>query len=90
MDCVKREVFEETGLRIADPVLCGVKSWENPDGSRYIVLLFRAGSAASGCCKAAAGRKPPAVSPPNSARTRAAGAKGSRDHALSPAAVPGL
>lgn len=44
VDCVKREVFEETGLRIADPVLCGVKSWENPDGSRYIVLLFRAGA----------------------------------------------
>ena len=41
-DSVIREVWEETGLTVEDPVLCGVKEWENPDGSRYIVFLFRA------------------------------------------------
>ena len=38
---VIREVFEETGLTIEDPRLCGVKEWENRDGSRYIVLLYK-------------------------------------------------
>ena len=31
---VIREVFEETGLTIESPHLCGVKEWENQDGSR--------------------------------------------------------
>ena len=33
--------FEETGLTIEIPRLCGVKEWENQDGSRYIVLLYK-------------------------------------------------
>lgn len=36
-----REVFEETGLTIENPRLCGVKEWENQDGSRYIVLFYK-------------------------------------------------
>ena len=36
-----REVFEETGLTIENLRLCGVKEWENEDGSRYIVLLYK-------------------------------------------------
>ena len=36
-----REVFEETGLTIENPRLCGVKEWENKDGSRYIVLFYK-------------------------------------------------
>lgn len=39
---VVREVYEETGLTIENPRLCGVKEWENSDGSRYIVLLYKA------------------------------------------------
>ena len=39
---VIREVYEETGLTIENPSLCGVKEWENSDGSRYIVLLYKA------------------------------------------------
>ena len=39
---VIREVYEETGLIIENPRLCGVKEWENSDGSRYIVLLYKA------------------------------------------------
>jgi len=38
---VIREIFEETGLTIESPRLCGVKEWENRDGSRYIVLLYK-------------------------------------------------
>lgn len=38
---VIREVYEETGLTIENPRLCGVKEWENSDGSRYIVLLYK-------------------------------------------------
>ena len=40
-DAVIREVFEETGLKISSPILCGIKDWVNDDGSRYIVLLYK-------------------------------------------------
>ena len=40
-DAVVREVFEETGLKISNPQLCGVKDWCNEDGSRYMVLLYK-------------------------------------------------
>ena len=42
VDSVIREIKEETGLDIKNPVLCGVKDWINEDGSRYMVFLFRA------------------------------------------------
>ena len=42
VDSVVREIKEETGLDIKNPVLCGVKDWINEDGSRYMVFLFRA------------------------------------------------
>ncbi len=39
---VIREVKEETGLDIRDPVLCGVKHWAAQDGAyRYIVLFYK-------------------------------------------------
>lgn len=40
VDAVVREVKEETGLRILNPRLCGVKQFPIEDG-RYIVFLFR-------------------------------------------------
>lgn len=40
-DAVIREVFEETGLTIKTPQLCGVKQWYEDDGSRYIVLCYK-------------------------------------------------
>lgn len=39
---VKREVKEETGLEIENPVLCGIKQRPNEAGARYIVLFFKA------------------------------------------------
>lgn len=41
-DAVIREVKEETGLTIEAPRLCGIKDWPEADGSRYMVLLYRA------------------------------------------------
>ena len=41
-DAVIREVQEETGLTIEAPRLCGIKDWPEADGSRYMVLLYRA------------------------------------------------
>ena len=40
-DAVIREVFEETGLTILAPQLCGIKDWPEEDGSRYIVLFYK-------------------------------------------------
>ena len=38
---VIREMEEETGLRIRNPRLCGVKHWQTETG-RYIVFFYRA------------------------------------------------
>lgn len=40
-DAVIREVFEETGLKISAPKLCGIKDWFRDDGSRYMVLFYK-------------------------------------------------
>ncbi len=40
-DAVIREVYEETGLTIQSPRLCGIKDWTETDGSRYMVLLYK-------------------------------------------------
>ncbi len=36
-----REMREETGLTVLDPVLCGMKQW-SVDGRRYVVFFFKA------------------------------------------------
>ena len=41
VDAVIREVFEETGLTIVSPRICGTKDWINDDGSRYLALLYK-------------------------------------------------
>ena len=38
---VIREVFEETGLTIKNPVLCGIKQFQTDKGARYVVLFYR-------------------------------------------------
>lgn len=40
-DAVIREVFEETGLKIQSPQLCGIKDWIQKDGARYMVLFYK-------------------------------------------------
>ena len=39
---VIREIREETGLLIENPRLCGMKDWEEEDGTRIVVLLYAA------------------------------------------------
>ena len=38
---VIREVWEETGLTIEAPKLCGLKQFPEDDGTRYIVMLYK-------------------------------------------------
>ena len=38
---VIREVWEETGLTIEKPQLCGLKQFWEEDGTRYIVVLYK-------------------------------------------------
>lgn len=39
---VIREVQEETGLTVEDPVLCGTKQFQTNSGARYVVFFYRA------------------------------------------------
>lgn len=41
---VIREVWEETGLTIQAPKLCGLKQFFDDDGTRFIVLLYKTDS----------------------------------------------
>ena len=41
VDAVIREVYEETGLTIRNPRICGTKDWQRKDGSRYLVVLYK-------------------------------------------------
>lgn len=41
-EAVIREMQEETGLTILNPVLRGIKSWCGEDGQRYLVTIYRA------------------------------------------------
>ena len=36
-----REVYEETGLTIANPVLCGTKQFQTERNERYVVLFYK-------------------------------------------------
>lgn len=39
---VIREVWEETGLAVENPVLCGTKQFPTDEGARYVVLFYKA------------------------------------------------
>lgn len=39
---VIREVWEETGLTIEHPTLCGIKQFQTKEGTRYLVLFYKA------------------------------------------------
>ena len=42
VDAVKREVWEETGLHILNPTVCGMQQFHIENGNRYVVIYFRA------------------------------------------------
>lgn len=37
-----REMREETGLTVLDPILCGVKQFQTKTGARYVVFFYKA------------------------------------------------
>ena len=39
---VIREVYEETGLTVENPVLCGTKQFQTNSGARYVVFFYKA------------------------------------------------
>ena len=39
---VIREVYEETGLTVEDPVLCGTKQFQTETDARYVVFFYKA------------------------------------------------
>ena len=41
VDSVIREVYEETGLTIENPILCGTKHFQTRKGERYVVLFYK-------------------------------------------------
>lgn len=41
IQAIIREIYEETGLTIREPNLCGVKQFQTDEDERYIVLLFK-------------------------------------------------
>ncbi len=41
VESVIREVWEETGLTIENPRLCGTKQFETKNGERYVVLFYK-------------------------------------------------
>lgn len=41
VESVIREVYEETGLTIANPVLCGTKQFQTERNERYVVLFYK-------------------------------------------------
>lgn len=55
-DAVVREVFEETGLTIYSPQLCGIKDWTNDDGSRYMVLFYKTDKFEGELCSSSEGK----------------------------------
>ena len=42
VESVIREVNEETGLTIQDPVLCGTKQFQEDENTRYVVFFYKA------------------------------------------------
>ena len=41
VESVIREVWEETGLTIEKPILCGTKQFQTKKGERYVVLFYK-------------------------------------------------
>lgn len=41
VDAIIREVFEETGLTITAPQLCGTKQFQTEAGARYVVFFYK-------------------------------------------------
>ena len=41
VESVIREVYEETGLTVENPTLCGTKQFQTGNGERYVVFFYK-------------------------------------------------
>lgn len=41
VDSVIREIWEETGLTIENPILCGTKQFQTENNERYVVFFYK-------------------------------------------------
>ena len=41
VEAVIREVYEETGLTVENPILCGTKQFQTRKGERYVVFFYK-------------------------------------------------
>ena len=41
VESVIREVYEETGLTVGNPRLCGTKQFQTDEGERYVVFFYK-------------------------------------------------
>ncbi len=41
VESVIREIWEETGLTVSQPKLCGTKQFETKNGERYVVFFYK-------------------------------------------------
>lgn len=55
-DSIIREVFEETGLTIQSPKLCGIYDWMTEENVRYLVLLYKATEFSGELCSSEEGQ----------------------------------
>ena len=53
---VIREVYEETGYQIKNPVLCAIKQFQMESGARYVILLYKTNQFDGNLCSSEEGR----------------------------------
>lgn len=56
VESVIREVFEETGYRIKNPVLCGIKQFQMKENIRYVILLYKTNQFDGELCSSSEGK----------------------------------
>ena len=50
VESVIREVWEETGLTIENPILCGTKQFQTKNGERYVVFFYKTNRFSGNLC----------------------------------------
>ena len=56
VDAVIREVWEETGLTIENPTLCGTKQFQTKHGERYVVFFYKTNRFSGELCSSDEGK----------------------------------
>ena len=56
VESVIREVWEETGLTIENPTLCGTKQFQTKNGERYVVFFYKTNQFSGNLCSSDEGK----------------------------------